>query len=554
VLSDLGQTGDRRLSVVPGLTATPAAWQPRARRVLPEALLELVTRLERRFEDRRQALLEVRQARQAEWNAGATPGYVEHPEASAVAGDWEVAPVPADLARRRVEITGPVSDSKMVLNMLTRNYAGHRADCAMLDFEDSMKPEWHHVLAGLENLRGVVDGTLCFERPATPERPAKTYRLDPADLPVVMVRCRGLHLDEVNIEVDGMPVSAGLFDLAATAFHTSAAWLERGKTPKFYVPKVEHYLEARWWNELFAALEDELALPRGSLRATFLIETLPAAFQVEEILYELRERATGLNVGRWDKIFSDIKVLKEHPDRVVADRAAVTMQRPWMESYARNLIRTCHRHGAYAMGGMAAFTPGGSAAERQAQIDKVVSDKRWEAALGHDGCWVSHPFFIEAALGAFTRSEQLDVVPQLAARPDLLPEGGPPRTLEGLRTNVRVGIAYMEGWARGLGCVAWDNLMEDLATLEISRAQVWQWLRHQVTLDDGQVVSRQLVAAVFGEETERILAGLGPAGAARGRGFQGATAAAEELFCEASFRPFLTSRSFPAGSSPPVDH
>lgn len=532
----------------PGVEVSAAARSVGARQVLPPPLLRLVAALQREFGAERQELLRARRTRQAEWDSGALPGPVDHPQASAVTGDWTVREIPSDLKVRRVEITGPVSDPKMVINMLNRNAEGERADCAMLDFEDSMKPEWAQVLAGVENLIGVAAGTLSFERPASGERPAKSYRLDPDDMPVVMVRCRGLHLDEINLRVDGSPVSAGIFDLAATAFHTSAAWLERGRTPKFYVPKVEHYLEARWWNRVFERLEDHLELSRGSLRVTFLIETLPAAFQVEEILWELRDRAAGLNVGRWDKIFSDIKVLKEHADRVMADRGTLTMQRPWMENYARVLIRACHRHGAHAMGGMAAFTPGASPERRREQVDKVVADKRWEAGLGHDGCWVSHPFFIAPALSAFDRPDQLHVVPQFEAAPDLLPQGGPPYTLDGLRTNVRVGIAYMEGWQRGLGCIAWDDLMEDLATLEISRAQVWQWLRHAVTLDDGTPVDRRLVRRIVDEERRRIVAELGDLGAARAEAFDSAAAAAERAFCEPTLHPFLTSESFAAGA------
>jgi malate synthase len=500
----------------------------------------------------RWALLEARRERQAEWDAGSTPGYVIHPEAAKVAGDWSVPDIPADLRRRRVEITGPVSDPKMVINMLSRNAAGERADCAMLDFEDSMKPAWLNVLAGFENLIGAADGSLRFERPATAARAAKTYELDPSDMPVVMVRCRGLHLAESHLEVDGQPVSAGLLDLAVSAFHTCSSLLERGKTPKFYVPKVEHFLEARWWDQLMTALEEELGLTTGTVRTTLLIETLPAAFQVEEILFELRGRAAGLNVGRWDKIFSDIKALKQHPDRVLADRASINMQCPWMRDYALNLIRACHRHGAFAMGGMAAFTPGSSAGQRQAQIDKVVADKRWEADIGHDGCWVSHPFFIGPALSAFERDQQLDVVPELAAQPDLLPVGGGPRTADGLRTNVRVGIAYMEGWSRDIGCVAWDDLMEDLATLEISRAQVWQWLRHGIALDDGPSVTRELVAEIFVEERQRILDELEGPAAALAPSFERAAAAAEKIFCEAAFRPFLALASDPFGA--PTEH
>jgi malate synthase len=426
--------------------------------------------------------------------------------------------------------------------MLSPNEAGATADAAMLDFEDSQRPTWSNLIAGIENLIGAARGDLTFEQPG------KYYRLDAEAMPLLMARVRGLHLTESNLAVDGRPVAGGLLELALCAFHTARTLLDRGRTPKYYVPKCEHHLEARWWNRLFAAIEDELELGRGSLRVTFLIETLPAAFQVEEILWELRERIAGLNVGRWDKIFSDIKVLKEHPDRVLADRGTISLVRPWMRAYAENLVRVCHRHGAFGMGGMAAFTPGKSPELRAEQTAKVVADKRFEAALGHDGCWVSHPYFIAPALSAFPRANQLDVLPDLPDRPDLLPAGTPPHTLEGLRKNVRVGIAYLEGWNAGLGCIAWDDLMEDLATLEISRAQVGQWLHHGVRLDEGAVVDRPFVAHVFAEELTRIERELAelvapPVLAAARDRFRRAAREAEAIFTESPIREFLADAS-----------
>jgi malate synthase len=442
----------------------------------------------------------------------------------------------------------------MVIQMLSRGEDGARADCAMLDFEDSMKPEWPRVLAGFANLAGAARGDLAFEQGAEGGKPAKRYQLDPDDMPVVMVRCRGLHLVESNLRVDGEPVAAGLVDLAGATHHAAEALLARGRTPKFYVPKCEHHLEARWWGRLFRQLEGEMGLPVGTLRVTLLVETLPAAFQMEEILYELADRITALNVGRWDKIFSDIKTLGAHADRVLADRATIGLERPWMRAYAEQLIRVCHRHGAFAMGGMAAFTPGKSAERRQEQTAKVLADKRFEHALGHDGCWVSHPFFVAPALSAFPTDDQMAVVPALPAQPDLLPVGGGPRTLAGLAKNLRVGIAYLEGWQRGLGCVAWDDLMEDLATLEISRAQTWQWLHHGVELDDGPRVDRALVARLFAQEEARIAAELvelirdpGELAAARAR-FQAARVEAERIFTESDLRPFLALASPEAGA------
>lgn len=513
--------------------------------VLTDRAVELVARLHRALDGRRRELLAARQERQAEWDAGAVPTYLPR-DSQAVTGDWRVATVPADLRRRRVEITGPVNSAKMVINMLSRNDAGHRADTAMLDFEDSMKPSWRNVVDGVANVAGAARRDLTFEQGE------KRYQLDPDDMAKMMVRVRGLHLGESNLRVDGRPVSGGLFDFALSLLHGAPPQLERGETPKFYVPKVEHHLEARWWNDLFVAAQDALGLPRGTLRATFLMETLPAAFQMEEILYEIRDHAAGLNVGRWDKIFSDIKVLAAHPDRILADRASINLDRPWMRSYAERLIEICHARGAWAIGGMAAFTPGKTAARRDEQTAKVVADKKLEASLGHDGCWVSHPYFIGPALEAFASDHQTDYrVAGYDKYPDLLPAGTPPRTLEGLRTNVRVGIAYLRGWNQDIGCVAWDDLMEDLATLEISRAQTYQWLHHRAELEGGGVTTPERVRATFAEELAKIeeeveeaMAGApGAAVEAEKAAFREARRDAEEIFCRDRLAPFLSEAS-----------
>lgn len=512
-----------------------AAWSSRARAVLTPEVVALLRDLHRQFEPVRQQLLEARRERQAAWNAGALPDF-EPRDSVAVTSEWTVAPIPADLRVRRVEITGPVNSAKMVINMLSRGADGARADTAMLDFEDSMKPSWANVIEGVHNVIGAVNGTL---RVQTAE---KTYALQPEDMAVVMVRVRGLHLQESNFLVDGRPVSAGLFDLVTTFFHTAWTLLNSGRTPKFYVPKTEHYLEARWWNDVFRELQREVGLPAGTLRATFLIETLPAAFQMEEILYEIREHAAGLNVGRWDKIFSDIKVLRAHADRVMADRATINMQKPWMANYAQRLIKICHERGAYAIGGMAAFTPGKTVEAREKQTAKVVADKANEFRLGHDGCWVSHPFFIGPAMAQFKCTQQTErKLPAFDRYPDLLPRGEGPRTLDGLRTNVRVGIAYQHGWNHDIGCVAWDGLMEDLATLEISRAQTWQWLHHGIELEGGERVTRELVRRVFAEELERIrreLAAEGAAGAIPE--FEKAAADARRVFLQEELQDFLS--------------
>jgi malate synthase len=533
--------------LAPGVVINTAAWTKQAERVLTPGAVSLIAGLHGALQEERQELLRVRAERQRSFDEGAVPEYVEGDAAVRARGDWTVAPLPDDLLVRRVEITGPISDAKMVINMLSRTAAGLRADAAMLDFEDSMKPSWPNVMQGVENLIGAAGGTLTFVKPAAGDQPEKLYALDPEDMPILMVRCRGLHLDEANLQVDGEPVSGGLMDLALSTFHTARTLLAQGKTPKYYVPKIEHYLEARWWNRLLTLLEKELGLPIGTLRATFLIETLPAAFQMEEILYELRDHAAGLNVGRWDKIFSDIKVLKEHSDRVMADRGSISLNRPWMKNYARRLIKICHRHGAFAMGGMAAFTPGSTRELREEQTRKVVEDKEFEFSLGHDGCWVSHPYFIGPAMAAFPRENQLEIIPDVDDRPELLPESTPPRTIDGLRKNVRVGIGYQKGWNQDIGCVAWDDLMEDLATLEISRAQTWQWLRHQVELEDGPRVTRELVGEVFRDELEKIEGEIRTAMQSRPEAsvqaeisrYAAAAADAQAVFTEEEFRPFL---------------
>lgn len=534
-----------------GVEIHQPAWTEQAWRILSDGALQLVSEMQREFGEERLALLTARESRQKAWDAGELPSFLSDEEAGAARGEWRVADLPEDLLQRRVEITGPINDTKMVINMLSRGGDGARADAAMLDFEDSMKPSWANVLQGVENLIGAADGTLSFVKPGAGGEAEKRYSIDPEDMPLLMARCRGLHLDESNLRVDGQTVSGGLLDLTLSAFHTAKILLSQGKTPKYYVPKVEHYLEAGWWDRLFTRLEERLGLPLSTLRATFLMETLPAAFQMEEILYQLRRHAAGLNVGRWDKIFSDIKVLRNHPDRVLADRGSISLNRPWMRNYAERLIKICHRHGAFAMGGMAAFTPGRSAELRQQQTRKVVEDKELESSLGHDGCWVSHPYFISPAMAAFPHRNQLDRMPEIEEYPDLLPTGTPPRTLDGLRKNVRVGIAYVKGWNQDIGCVAWDDLMEDLATLEISRAQTWQWLRHAVALDDGTRVTRDLVHTIFDEELKGIeeeitelMEGLSEEAISSEIDlYREARRNAAEIFTESDFRPFLSRAS-----------
>lgn len=539
------------IEVIPSVAFYYAAGTESAKSVLTPNFLELLKSLHEKFEPQRQALLEARTKRQEEYDRGQVPQYLDQ-NSEAAAGNWKVAAIPADLMRRRVEITGPVNSARLVINMLSPNEEGRCADTAMLDFEDSMKPSWANVISGIHNVIGAADGTLT-DRKKMPDGSEKVYRLDAANMAVMMVRVRGIHLNEINLKINGQPVSAGLLDLAACFYHTAKKLISQGKTPKYYVPKCEHFLEARWWNNLFTELELALEIPMGTLKATFLIETLPAAYQIEEILYEVRDHAAGMNVGRWDKIFSDIKVLKNHKDRNLADRASITMLSPWMLNYAKRLIKICHNRGAFAIGGMSAFTPGKDATVREKQLAKVFEDKQFEAAIGHDGCWVSHPYFIGTAMLAFVSDNQLDrMLDDFDKYPDLLPRADGPKTLAGLRKNIRVGVAYVRGWKQDLGCIAWDDLMEDLATMEISRVQVWQWLHHRTRLDDGTEVCPDLVKKLFETELQQIETELGEAMKGQPEAvieetleqFREAKREAEEIFLQERFADFLTENSY----------
>ena len=513
----------------------PEKLAPQAEKLFTSDLQALLIRLHHSFEAKRQELLLARKMRQTKYDAGEVPQYLDK-NSVAASSNWQIAPLPQDLHCRRVEITGPVNSAKMVINMLSRNSEGVRADMAMLDFEDSMKPTWNNVLDGYDNVIAAAAGTLQIEQSG------KTYKMNPQDSAHMMVRVRGLHLSESNFKINGQPIAAGLLDLVVCFFHTAPTLKAQGKTPKYYVPKCEHHLEARWWNDLFCELQSALSLPKSTLRVTFLIETLPAAFQIEEILYEIRDHAAGLNVGRWDKIFSDIKVLKNHPDRVMADRSEINMKKYWMDNYAKRLVQICHAHGAFAMGGMSAFTPGKEPEVREKQTEKVFADKKYEFSIGHDGCWVSHPYFIGYAMKAFPVNNQLARIERFDKYPDLLPKGEGPRTIAGLRTNARVGIAYMQGWNDQLGCVAWDNLMEDLATLEISRAQTWQWVKHQVVLQSGEKVTPVLVRKIFTEELQTILRETN-ADLLLTSKFNKAKEDAERIFLSDTLADFLTNQS-----------
>ena len=439
----------------------------------PEALA-FVTGLERRFGARRRELLRARVERQARLDAGELPDFL--PETREVRdGDWRIAPVPADLQDRRVEITGPV-DRKMVINALNSG-----ARCFMADFEDANSPTWSNCVDGQANLIDAIERTIEL---VTPD---KSYRLKP-DVATLIVRPRGWHLPERHVLVDGKPVSASLFDFGLYLFHNGRRLLERGSGPYLYLPKLESHLEARLWNDVFVAAEEDLGLERGSIKATVLIETILAAFEMDEILYELRDHAAGLNAGRWDYIFSIIKRFRHRPEFVLPDRAQVTMTIPFMRAYTELLVRTCHRRGAHAMGGMAAFVPSRRDPEvNENALVKVREDKSREAGDGFDGTWVAHPDLVPIALAEFdavlgerpnqVERQREDVAVTAAELLDVRVPGGEV-TEEGIRNDVSVGLRYLESWLRGVGAVAIYNLMEDAATAEISRSQLWQWVRH----------------------------------------------------------------------------
>jgi len=455
------------------------------------------------FEPRRQGLLRSRDERQAELDGGVLPDFLASTQ-SVREAPWKVAPIPADLLDRRTEITGPV-DRKMVINALNSG-----AKVFMADFEDATSPTWDNLLEGHINLRDAVRRTIAFTSPE-----GKAYKLAEKTATLI-VRPRGWHLPEKHVLMGGKPVSGGLFDFGLYFFHNARELLARGSGPYFYLPKMEGHLEARLWNDVFVRSQAALGIPRGSVRATVLIETILAAFETEEILYELREHSSGLNCGRWDYIFSCIKKLQARDDYIFPDRTQVTMTAPFMRAYCLNVIKVCHKRGAHAMGGMAAQIPiKNNPAANEAALAKVLADKEREASDGHDGTWVAHPGLVPVALQAFDKhmpgpnqiDRQRDDVNVTAA--DLLAAPSGTITDEGIRTNISVGIQYLEAWFGGLGCVPLYNLMEDAATAEISRAQIWQWLHRGAHLADGRPVTPEHYDMLLGEAIARIQSEVG---------------------------------------------
>jgi malate synthase len=502
--------------------------------ILTPDAMNFVAKLAREFEGRREELLAKRVQRQQEIDAGKLPDFL--PETEHIRNsDWTVAPLPDDLQDRRVEITGPV-DRKMVINALNSG-----AKVYMADFEDAHSPTWEGTIQGQINLRDAIAGTIDFTSPE-----GKRYRLNEKTA-TLLARPRGWHLNEKHVLIDGKPVSGGIFDFALYFYHNVRPLLAKGTGPYFYLPKLENHLEARLWNDIFVMAQNELGIPQGTIKATVLIETILATFEMDEILYELREHSAGLNCGRWDYIFSTIKKFHEIPDFVLPDRAQVTMTTHFMRSYSLLLIKTCHRRNVHAMGGMAAQIPiKNDPTANEEAIERVRADKRREATDGHDGTWVAHPGLVPIAMEEFDKVmktpnqiyRKREDVHVTAA--DLLAVPGGTITEAGLRNNISVSLQYLESWLRGTGCVPINNLMEDAATVEIARSQIWQWIHHpRGILNDGRKVTIELFRELADDELAKLKAKLGEQRFAASK-FGPAREILDSVITADDFIPFLT--------------
>lgn len=506
------------------------------RDILTPDALSFLAELEQRFGDQRLALLAERKKRQQQIDDGVLPDFL--PETATIRQQsWSIKGIPSDLQDRRVEITGP-ADRKMIINALNANVR-----VFMADFEDSLSPGWDKVVEGQINLRDAVNSSIEYIAPES----GKHYTLNEKTA-VLICRVRGLHLDEKHIQFEQWSVSGSLVDFALYFYHNYRALLGKGSGPYFYLPKMESHQEARWWSQVFCFTEDYFQLPRGTIKATVLIETLPAVFEMDEILFELKEHIVALNCGRWDYIFSYIKTLKNYGDRVLPDRQQVTMDQPFLSAYSRLLIKTCHRRGALAMGGMAAFIPSKDAKHNQWVLDKVTADKELEANNGHDGTWVAHPGLADTAMAVFNRiipdgkANQLQVLREddapVTAEQLLAPSAGE-RTEQGMRANIRVALQYIEAWISGNGCVPIYGLMEDAATAEISRTSIWQWIRHNKQLSDGTPVTRELFTRMLAEESAVVRDELGEQCFTAGR-FDEAAKLLEQITTADELVEFLT--------------
>jgi malate synthase len=508
--------------------------EPGYERVLTVEALEFLALLHRSFDNQRRALMDRRAARQASFDEGALPDFLSETRALREA-NWTIGTIPADLLDRRVEITGP-TDRKMIINALNSG-----ASVFMTDFEDSNSPTLANMIEGQLNLIDRWHGTLDFTDPQS----GKHYSLNPNPA-VLIVRPRGWHLVEKHLTVDGAPMAGALFDFGLYFFHNAKAALDAGSGPYFYLPKMESHLEAQLWDDVFVAAQDALGLAKGTIKATVLIETLPAAFEMDEILFALKDHITGLNCGRWDYIFSFIKTLKAHADYVLPDRSQVVMSKAFLAAYSNLLIKTCHRRGAYAMGGMAAQIPNRKdAAANEAAFAKVRADKEREARNGHDGTWVAHPDLVSVAKEVFDKlmasKNQLHVKRDdvKAGQAELLEVHQGTRTEAGFRENIRVGVQYVEAWLRGRGAVPLYNLMEDAATAEISRSQIWQWIHYGASLDSGVTVAADFFERCLDEEMAKVRNEIGSQAYDAGR-FPEAITLFRSLSTKERFEPFLT--------------
>lgn len=503
-------------------------------RILTADALSYVAALAREFEPQRQQVLARRAERQAALDAGALPDFL--PETAAIrAGDWKIRSIPADLMDRRVEITGPTS-RKMVINALNSG-----ASMFMADFEDATSPTWENIVEGQINLLDYWSGQIDFAETDT----GKEYKLSPNPA-VLLVRPRGWHLNEVHIHVDGAPVAGAFVDFGLYVFHNAKTALAKGSGPYFYLPKMESHLEARLWNAVIVKAQELLGLPVGTIKATALIETLPAAFEMDEILFEMRDHIVGLNCGRWDYIFSFIKTLRAKPEYMLPDRGQVVMGKAFLKAYSELLIKICHRRGAFAMGGMSAFIPNRRDPEvNERALAAVREDKLREVKAGHDGTWVAHPDLVPVAKAVFDEhmqhANQLGVLREdvQIGQADLLRVHEGTRSEEGMRMNIRVGVQYIEAWLRGNGAVPLYNLMEDAATAEISRTQVWQWIKHGAKLDDGRAVTAELFEALLTDEMTKLRGVLGAETYDTGR-FGVAVELFRQLATSEKLEPFLT--------------
>lgn len=506
---------------------------PSYREILTNEALQFVEKLEQTFGSRRIELLELRKERERRINEGEKPSFLKETE-HIRKGDWTIPPVPKDLQDRRVEITGPV-DRKMIINALNSG-----AKVFMADFEDATSPTWENIVEGQIHLRDAVNKTIEYVN-----ENGKVYKLN-EETATLIVRPRGLHLEEKHVLLDGKRISGSLFDFGLYFFHNAKELIKRGSGPYFYLPKLESHLEARWWNDVFCFAQDELGIKRGTIKATVLIETILAAFEMDEILYELKEHSAGLNCGRWDYIFSYLKKFRNDQNVILPDRAQVTMTVPFMRAYSLLAIKTCHRRNVHAIGGMAAQIPvKDDPVKNEEAFQKVRADKEREAKDGHDGTWVAHPALVPVAKEIFDQymkqpnqiDKQLDV--EISAEQLLeVPEGT--ITEQGLRTNIDVGIRYLASWLSGRGAAPIHNLMEDAATAEISRAQVWQWIRHpKGVLEDGRKVTIELYEKIKQEELEKIKQELGEKAYQKGR-FDEAAKLFDELVRNDEFVDFLT--------------